>query len=269
MPRVSLSLVLALCFAISTPGEGAGVASESPLRVGIKEAPPLILRDQVGEWRGPAVMLWERIAEIHQLEFEYQEYDLEGLLAAVEAAEVDVAVGALSMTRKREERLDFSHPYFLSGLAIILIRWHQGIGLGDPYMTKILTGALMGTLMWFNVWFIIWPAQKIVIANAETVAGGGEANPAAAAAGGKAGMASRTNTLFSIPMLLFMGAASHLPSITGTGGVMVYWVVALLVILAVEVNGLIGPGAATCGTHGAQKVLRRARRRRQARTPDR
>ncbi len=129
----------------------------------------------------------------------------------------------------------------LSGLGIILIRLHQGVGLGDPYMTKILTGALMGTLMWFNVWFIIWPAQKIVIANAETVAGGGEPNPAAAAAGGRAGMASRTNTLFSIPMLFFMGAASHLAVYEGANDTM-YWIGMLIIAAAVETNGLIGPG---------------------------
>jgi len=130
---------------------------------------------------------------------------------------------------------------FLSGLAMLLIRLHQGVGLGDPYMTKILTGALMGTLMWFNVWFIIWPAQKIVIANAENVAGGGDPNPAAAGAGGRAGMASRTNTLFSIPMLFFMGAASHLAVYEGANDVM-YWIGMFVIAALVEANGLIGPG---------------------------
>jgi len=130
---------------------------------------------------------------------------------------------------------------FLSGLAMLVIRLHQGVGLGDPYMTKILTGALMGTLMWFNVWFIIWPAQKIVIANAENVAGGGDPNPAAAGAGGRAGMASRTNTLFSIPMLFFMGAASHLAVYEGANDVM-YWIGMFVIAALVEANGLIGPG---------------------------
>ncbi len=134
---------------------------------------------------------------------------------------------------------------FLSGLLILLLKWGHGTPLSSGYMTRILTGAAMGTLMWANVWFVIWPAQKVVIANAENVARGGEPNPAAAGAGGRAGMASRTNTLFSIPMLFFMGAASHLPSITGTGALTGYWITALVVIAAVELNGLIGPGAAT------------------------
>jgi uncharacterized membrane protein len=141
---------------------------------------------------------------------------------------------------------------FITGWLIVLTKLlHDGVPLDSAYITLILTGGLMGTLMWFNVWFIIWPAQQIVIANAEKVAAGGEANPAAAGAGGKAGMASRTNTWFSIPMLFFMGSASHFQSLAsglvpgGNANLGLYWIVALALIVAVEVNGLIGPGASS------------------------
>lgn len=135
---------------------------------------------------------------------------------------------------------------FLTGWLIVLTRWgHEGMPLDSEYMTRILTGGLLGTLMWANVWFVIWPAQKIVIASAEQVAGGGQALPDAAARGARAGLASRTNTLLSIPMLFFMGAAAHLARLTGDGGVASYWIVALLVMFAVEANALVGPGLAT------------------------
>jgi len=134
---------------------------------------------------------------------------------------------------------------FVTGVLILLIKLGHGNPLASGYMTRILTGALMGTLMWANVWFVIWPAQQVVIASAEKVAGGGEADPTAAGRGAAAGMASRTNTLFSIPMLFFMGAASHLPSITGDGGLSPYWIATLVVVGLVEANALIGPGAAT------------------------
>jgi uncharacterized membrane protein len=134
---------------------------------------------------------------------------------------------------------------FLSGWAMVMMKVHNGVSMADPYMTKILTGGLMGTFMWANVWFVIWPAQQVVIANAENVAGGGEPNPEAAGRAGRAGMASRTNTLLSIPMLFFMGSASHLPSfLTGNNG-LVYFLVAGAIILFVEAQALIGPGAAT------------------------
>jgi uncharacterized membrane protein len=135
---------------------------------------------------------------------------------------------------------------FLSGWTIVAYRlFHLGVPLTDGYMTKVLTGGLMGTFMWYNVWFVIWPAQQVVIANAEQVAGGGDPIPEAAARGAKAGMASRTNTLFSIPMLFFMISAANLPGFLSGTNDMAYWLVAGTVIVAVEINGLIGPGAAT------------------------
>ena len=134
---------------------------------------------------------------------------------------------------------------FLTGLTILLIKLMQGNSLSSPYMTRILTGALMGTFMWANVWFVIWPAQKVVIASAEQIAGGGEAIPEAATRGARAGTASRINTLFSIPMLFFMAAASHLPSLLANASTATYWVIALIIIVGVEIHALIGPGLLT------------------------
>jgi uncharacterized membrane protein len=142
---------------------------------------------------------------------------------------------------------------FTFATGVLLIEYElrrDGIPISSGYMTRILTGGLMGTLMWANVWFVIWPAQQVVIANANNVAGGGQADPKAAACAARAGLASRTNTLFSIPMLFFMAAASHYPSLTasldmGGGQLMVYWIVALVVIAVFEAGALMGPGLPT------------------------
>jgi uncharacterized membrane protein len=87
--------------------------------------------------------------------------------------------------------------------------------------------------MFLNVWLIIWPNQKIVIADAK-----GEKNPNAAAAGAKALLASRTNTLFSIPMLFFMAAASHLSQAVTMKGALIGALV--VVIGALEANAIFG-----------------------------
>jgi len=94
---------------------------------------------------------------------------------------------------------------FITGLYLLYV-------LHGALTYDITVGATLGTLMAFNVWFIIWPNQKIVIASATQVAEGGEALAEAAAAAPKAALASRTNTLFSIPMLFFMGSSAHLKS---------------------------------------------------------
>jgi uncharacterized membrane protein len=131
---------------------------------------------------------------------------------------------------------------FLTGWLIVLTKFHQGFRLPDPYIKLILTGGLMGSLMWFNVWFVIWPAQQVVIASAEAVASGGQANPQAAPRGARAGLASRTNTLLSIPMLFFMGSASHLPGLASSGRGLKYWIVFFVILAAVEWNALVGTG---------------------------
>ena len=131
---------------------------------------------------------------------------------------------------------------FLSGWLIVLTKWgHEGVPLSSGYMTLILTGGLLGTLMWANVWFVIWPAQQVVIRSAEQVAGGGQAIAEAAARGARAGLASRTNTLFSIPMLFFMGSASHFTKLYSVdANVGAYWIVALILMALVELNALRG-----------------------------
>lgn len=102
---------------------------------------------------------------------------------------------------------------FLSGVFILKYKW---ITSGTEIFSTswgifILTGATMGTIMFLNVWLIIWPNQKVLIQNAQNALEGKPAIADAPARAAKAGLASRTNTLFSIPMLFFMGAASHLP----------------------------------------------------------
>ena len=79
-------------------------------------------------------------------------------------------------------------------------------------------------------------------AQADDAAAGGEADPAAAGALGKAGLASRTNTLFSIPMLFFMASSVHLAQLATP--VMSASIVSLIVvfgiILALQINGIKG-----------------------------
>ncbi len=79
-----------------------------------------------------------------------------------------------------------------------------GIGSGGGKNAAIGIGMWLGLIMAFNVWFIIWPNQKKVL-------GIVEATPEEKAKSAKTAMlASRTNTLLSLPMLLSMVMAQNL-----------------------------------------------------------
>lgn len=132
---------------------------------------------------------------------------------------------------------------FFSGWIILGLKGHTA-GM-EIYSTSwgiaILTGATLGTLMWANVWFVIWPNQKVVIQSATQAAQGGSALPQAAGCGARAGIASRHNVLFSVPMLFFMGAASHLPIDVSAGAHVCALVVVFgLIFAALELNTLKG-----------------------------
>ena len=139
---------------------------------------------------------------------------------------------------------------FITGVVLIL---YIMAGLSGG----ILLGAAMATLMFLNVWFVIWPNQKVVIASNEAVAAGGEADPEQGAAAAKALLASRTNTLFSLPMVFFMVSHGHFTMGAGNWATAGFWI-GLVVILAIEANALwgkTGPITSVKGVIGSSVVL--------------
>jgi uncharacterized membrane protein len=134
---------------------------------------------------------------------------------------------------------------FLSGWIYLLHQLGRFGGVRDFFATSygwaIFLGGTLGSFMWANVWFVIWPAQKVVIASATQAAHGGQAIPEAAQMGARAAIVSRTNVLFSIPMLFFMGAASHLPfEVSPEVSLGLLALVFMLLFAAVEANALKG-----------------------------
>ena len=136
---------------------------------------------------------------------------------------------------------------FLSGVILLGYR-HSGL------TADITVGALIGTLMFLNVWLIIWPNQKIIVESNQGVQAGNEPNPAAAAAAPKAALASRTNTLFSLPMLYFMGSSAHDASGSLMTNTTAVWA-CVAIVAALEGNAIFGkqgplttiPGVIHCG----------------------
>lgn len=128
---------------------------------------------------------------------------------------------------------------FLTGLILLGFR---GAGL----TLDIILASVLGITMFLNVWLIIWPNQRILISSNQQIANGGSALPEAAAAAPKAALASRTNTLFSLPMLFFMGSSAHFSQ-----GAMMYaptsakvtLTVALVIVAVLQANAMYGkPG---------------------------
>jgi polar amino acid transport system substrate-binding protein len=90
------------------------------LKIATKVLPPFVTEEN-GELGGFSIDLWNKIAEEMKVKFEFKKTESIGdLLAAVKSKQVDLAVGAISVTAQREQEIDFSQPIFDSGLQILV-----------------------------------------------------------------------------------------------------------------------------------------------------
>jgi uncharacterized membrane protein len=109
-----------------------------------------------------------------------------------------------------------------AALATVFFGLLYVIGIGtieeDYYSSdrfqSVAIGGTIGIIMAANVWMVIWPNQRKVIAAVTATAKEGKPAPPEQAKWARmAFLASRTNTMLSVPMLFFMVAAIHLPSL--------------------------------------------------------
>ena len=92
---------------------------------------------------------------------------------------------------------------YLLRIGLLADAFSLGTMTGAANSTVIGVGAWLGTIMLFNVWVLIWPNQKKVLGMVE--ASPDEINKARRVAF----LASRTNTLLSLPMLMSMVGYGH------------------------------------------------------------
>ena len=107
--------------------------------------------------------------------------------------------------------------YAALGTVLFGVAYIIGIGIdldryfNTPRFYSIAIGGTMGIIMAVNVWVIIWPNQKkIIAATTATAQGGAPVPPEQPKWARRAFLASRVNTMLSIPLLFFMVAAVHL-----------------------------------------------------------
>lgn len=153
MSRIALALLL-ICSCLTSHAE------TTPLRVGITEVPPFVIKHDDGSWSGISIDLWNAIAEKNGYAFQYEAMPFDRLLDSLEQSKVDVVVGAMTMTPEREARFDFTHPFYFTGLAIAVPAtasagwWTTFKRLFSWRFISVVLGLaavlmLVGALIWF------------------------------------------------------------------------------------------------------------------------
>ena len=137
------------------------VLSQRELVIGTKEAPPFAMKAADGTWQGISIDLWRRVADELHLQYRFvEEPDVQGLIEGVAAGKFDVAVAALTVTAGRERILDFTQPFYATGLGIAvpvggeaswlpIIRTMTSFGFAQAIVALIGFALAAGFLVWF------------------------------------------------------------------------------------------------------------------------
>lgn len=154
-----LSLVLLLISGLIQPADALDKQDQTERQtIGIRVAPPFVIQEEDGSYSGLTIALWEHIAEQTGVDYSFEERSIQGLISGVENGELYASAAALTITSDREEFVDFTHPFYVTGLGIAVS--YQPAGFLQSLMAMfsldffwILTLLLLLLLFWgFLVW---------------------------------------------------------------------------------------------------------------------
>src|SRR5262245_3972433 len=205
---------------------GRPALPERELIVATKEAPPFAIKTSDGEWRGISIDLWRRIAERLHLRYRLVEQPtIEALLEGTRGESFDVAVAAITITAARQRVLEFTQPFYTTGLGIAVStrnesRWAPVLRIfmsfGFLQAVLILIGIALA------VGFLIWVFERRTNENF----GGGMAK----------GLA--TSFWWAATTMTQAGAAQNAPRTVAGRSLAIGWMIASVVTIAVFTAGL-------------------------------
>lgn len=150
-------LVLSALPAVAQVSPGPPGGAE--LVIGTKEAPPFAMRGRDGQWSGIAIDLWRRIAQQLHLRYRLQGASLDELIEGTAHGRLDGAVAALTVTAARDRLVDFSQPFYTTGLGIAvpadpamtwwpIVRSIFSLGFLRALAALVAVALAVGSLVW-------------------------------------------------------------------------------------------------------------------------
>jgi arginine/lysine/histidine/glutamine transport system substrate-binding and permease protein len=123
LSAIALLIVISLHSYLISP-----LSAQTVLKVGTEPAfPPFEMQASDGKGlTGFDIDLFRAIGEEANLEIEFQSMPFDGLIPALQSQTIDAAISGMTITAERAQTVDFSRPYFQSGLAIAVRKENQG-----------------------------------------------------------------------------------------------------------------------------------------------
>lgn len=138
MKRIIALLVFG-CMLFAT----AALAADKPLVVAHDtNFKPLEFRDTSGNYVGFDIDLWAAIAKKAGLTYTFQPMNFNGIVPGLQTGQLDAGIAGMSITPERMKVIDFSEPYYNSGLQILVREDNTSIAKIDDLAGKIISTKL-------------------------------------------------------------------------------------------------------------------------------
>ena len=130
-----LALLMAVMLLAAACGGGSGGGSsssseggeEKTYKVGIDTTYPPFEFEENGEYAGIDIELINAIAKNQGFKIEFNPMDFGGIIPALQANQLDIAIAGMSITDERKKVVDFSDPYFDAGLSLVVSKENTDI----------------------------------------------------------------------------------------------------------------------------------------------
>jgi polar amino acid transport system substrate-binding protein len=160
----ALGVLLAMALSHSTiHAQSLNRTSGKQLVIATKIAPPFVMKRADGSLYGISIDLWRRIADRAHLDYRFLEQaTVQELLDGTAEGSFDAAIAALTVTAKRERIVDFSQPFYSTGLGVAVpanqSRWRSILGALTSFGFFQAVFALIGLSM--CVGFVVWLLER-------------------------------------------------------------------------------------------------------------
>lgn len=112
MNKKQLLIGLFWVLAVVTGGCAKPEKVATVVKVAVSPASPPMLFEEQGQIKGADLEIFEGYCQARRYTMKITPYDWQGMLGAVSSGQADVAFSGISITAKRKEAMDFSHPYY-------------------------------------------------------------------------------------------------------------------------------------------------------------
>jgi polar amino acid transport system substrate-binding protein len=156
--RCTMACLALLTFWLMVPQGVAAPAAQMTLSVVTTPTAPFVLPN-TDPMTGFSVDVWNEVARRLHVDFTLRAVPADDRLPSLQRGEADVAIGLIVMTPEDERRVDFSAPYFDSGLQIMVRAQGEGrllsavhsipwASIGELFGVAILVVLALANVLW-------------------------------------------------------------------------------------------------------------------------